>query len=277
LTLKANKSAALEISSEVVTKSIKRKSPARTSSKKKTTRKRALPKGLSQDQLQSLARKCQYEFQDSALLTAALTHRSKHSINNERLEFLGDAILGFVIADELYRRFPAAAEGELSRCRSSLVKGEALAKLARRLELGEYLQLGPGELKSGGYRRNSILADAFEAVIGAIYLDGGLEQARAFIHLNYQDTLTTLTIEDATKDAKTQLQEFLQGRRLGLPTYKVVATSGSAHQQTFKVSCHVKHFDVNTEGEGSSRRKAEQMAASVALSQIKAKQKAGKS
>ena len=275
MTLKVNKPSALEISSEAVSKSSKRKTTA-AASKPKPPRKRSLPKGLSQDQLQALARKCQYQFQDPALLTAALTHRSKHSVNNERLEFLGDAILGFVIADELYRRFPDAAEGELSRCRSSLVKGEALAKLARRLELGDYLQLGPGELKSGGYRRNSILADAYEAVIGAIYLDGGLEQARAFIRLNYQDTLPTLSIDDATKDAKTQLQEFLQARRLALPTYNVTATSGSAHEQTFKVSCHVEDFNVNTEGDGSSRRKAEQMAASAALSQIKAQHKAGK-
>jgi len=271
-----NKPACVESTNEAVSKNVKRKTSATAAKKPKSTRKRATPRGLSQDQLQALVRKCQYEFQDPSLLMAALTHRSKHSVNNERLEFLGDAILGFVIADELYRRFPAAAEGELSRCRSSLVKGEALAKLARRLELGDYLQLGPGELKSGGYRRNSILADAYEAIIGAIYLDGGLEQARCFILFNYQETLSTLSIDDATKDAKTQLQEFLQARRLGLPTYNVVSTSGSAHQQTFKVACHVQHFGLNTEGEGSSRRKAEQMAASTALSQIKAQQKTAK-
>ena len=271
-----NKSSAIKLPSEAVTKSIKRKASTTVAKKTKTMRKCATPKGLSQDQLQALVRKCQYEFQDTSLLTAALTHRSKHSVNNERLEFLGDAILGFVIADELYRRFPAAAEGELSRCRSSLVKGEALAKLARRLELGDYLQLGPGELKSGGYRRNSILADAYEAIIGAIYLDGGLEQARAFILLNCQETLSTLSIDDAAKDAKTQLQEFLQARRLDLPTYEVVSTSGSAHQQTFTVSCRVEHFSVNTEAEGNSRRKAEQSAASVALSLIKEQQKTAK-
>ena len=257
-----NKSSAIKLPSEAVTKSIKRKASTTVAKKTKTMRKCATPKGLSQDQLQALVRKCQYEFQDTSLLTAALTHRSKHSVNNERLEFLGDAILGFVIADELYRRFPAAAE--------------ALAKLARRLELGDYLQLGPGELKSGGYRRNSILADAYEAIIGAIYLDGGLEQARAFILLNCQETLSTLSIDDAAKDAKTQLQEFLQARRLDLPTYEVVSTSGSAHQQTFTVSCRVEHFSVNTEAEGNSRRKAEQSAASVALSLIKEQQKTAK-
>lgn len=277
-----NKPVAMVFPVEAASKSVVRKAGTNTVKTKaikkaKTKRKRATPKGLTEEQLQTLARKCAYTFNDPKLVTAALTHRSKHSLNNERLEFLGDAILGFVIADELYRRFPAAAEGELSRCRSSLVKGETLARLSRRLELGDYLQLGPGELKSGGYRRNSILADAFEALIGAIYLDGGLEQVRAFIHANYQETLSTLTIDDATKDPKTLLQEFLQGRRLALPSYHVVATSGSAHQQTFKVSCQVEHFNVNSEGEGSSRRKAEQAAAGAALAQIKSQLKAAKS
>lgn len=190
-------------------------------------------------------------------------------MNNERLEFLGDSILGFVIADELYRRFPQAAEGELSRCRASLVKGDTLAKLARILKLGDYLQLGPGELKSGGFRRNSILADAFEALIGAIFIDGGLAAATTFITLNYRPMFETLSIEDAGKDPKTLLQEYLQGRKMALPDYEVVETSGSAHQQTFTVACRVEEYKVETHGVGSSRRKAEQASAEAALELIK--------
>jgi ribonuclease-3 len=222
-------------------------------------------------------RQFHYSFRDVSLLTAALTHRSKHVLNNERLEFLGDSILGFVIADELFRRFPKASEGELSRSRARLVKGDTLAKLARSLALGDYLQLGPGELKSGGYRRNSILADAFEALIGAIFVDGGLEQASAFIMRNYSSLLETLSIEeDAAKDPKTCLQEYLQGRKMALPEYDVTATAGSAHQQTFTVACRVEKYGVETEGVGNSRRKAEQASAEAALKLLKEKDNARK-
>ena len=210
-----------------------------------------------------------YQFRNPLLLLAALTHRSKNSDNNERLEFLGDAILGFIIADSLYGRFPAASEGELSRSRSHLVRGDTLAKLAKKLDLGEYLRMGPGELKSGGYRRNSILADALEALIGAIYLDGGIEPAKAFILRNYAETMTAMSLEQVAKDPKTQLQEYLQAHKMDLPVYEILTTSGDAHQQTFSVKCVIDKLNIETRGEGGSRRKAEQSAAKAALDKIR--------
>lgn len=212
-----------------------------------------------------LALKLDYQFADPSLLETALTHRSKHSINNERLEFLGDSVLGFVIAAQLFRQFPKGKEGQLSRARATLVKGETLAKLGRQLELGNYLYMGPGELKSGGYRRNSILADAMEAIVGAVYLDGGIEAAEKLILCLFAEHLQNLTLEEVSKDPKTRLQEFLQSKKLSLPKYKVVATHGSDHEQQFEVTCTTESLNQPTHGTGNSRRKAEQNAATRAL------------
>ena len=212
-----------------------------------------------------LSKKLQYEFSDNSLLLEAITHRSKHSLNNERLEFLGDSVLGYVISSELFQRFPEAREGQLTRGRAALVKGETLAELALDMDLGDYLQLGPGELKSGGYRRKSILADAMEAIIGAIYLDGGLEAAKSHIIAVYSDKLKDLSLDEVAKDPKTQLQEYLQARNHPLPEYDVVTTTGSDHDQVFVVACKVNVISKMVRGTGRSRRKAEQEAASQVL------------
>ncbi|MDH5326492.1 MAG: ribonuclease III [Gammaproteobacteria bacterium] len=206
-----------------------------------------------------------YQFKEPLWLEEALTHRSKQAGNNERLEYLGDSILGFLIAEHLYLRFTRATEGELSRSRSSLVKGETLAKLARKLDLGDYLQLGPGELKSGGFRRNSTLADAFEAVVGAVYMDGGMEAVRDFVQNHFQELLNSLSIDESLKDPKTQLQEYLQSRKMQLPLYSILSQEGSVHEQVFEVECFVETLSHRTSGAGSSRRKAEQVAAKQML------------
>lgn len=215
--------------------------------------------------LPELSTKFGYQFSNESLLEEALTHRSKCALNNERLEFLGDAILGVVIAEALYRQFPKASEGELSRFRAALVKKDTLAKLAREFSLGDYLRLGPGELKSGGFRRDSILADAMEAIIGAIFLDSNMGQARDFILRCYEGRLENLSEKQSFKDPKTRLQEYLQARRLELPSYEVVDTHGSEHAQTFEVHCQVPGLSEPALGKGSSRRKAEQAAAEKAL------------
>lgn len=222
-----------------------------------------------QRQLLRFCKALRYEFHNLDILEEALTHRSKHAINNERLEYLGDAILGFLIAKRLYTLFPNATEGELSRCRSKLVKGDTLAKLAKALNLGEYILLGPGELKSGGFRRNSTLADTFEAIIGAIYIDGGLENAQSFIDLQFDELLNSINLDETLKDPKTQLQELLQSRKQPLPVYDVVSTSGSDHEQIFIVRCGVEGLSEQVLGEGKSRRKAEQAAARKALELVK--------
>ena len=213
-----------------------------------------------------------YQFKDESLLSLALTHRSVGSNNNERLEFLGDSILGMVISSELYRRFPNEKEGVLTRLRSSLVKGETLSEIATELNLGEYIQLGSGELKSGGYRRASTLADAVEAVIGAIYLDScvdsGIKKIESIILNIFKDRLNECEPGGILKDPKTRLQEHLQSKNLSLPTYNVISISGKEHLQTFKVSCSIEGLSNHVVATGASRRKAEQAAAEKALDSI---------
>ncbi len=215
-----------------------------------------------------LETKLGYQFKDAELITLALTHRSANGKHNERLEFLGDSILSFVIADDLYHRFPKINEGDMSRMRATLVRGHTLAELGREFELGDYLKLGPGELKSGGFRRDSILADAVEAIIGAIYLDSGTEVVRGIILSWYQTRLDAIKPGVSQKDPKTRLQEFLQGRRKPLPVYTVTNIKGEAHNQEFTVSCDVAGIGMPVIGKGTSRRKAEQAAAETALEQL---------
>ena len=205
-----------------------------------------------------------YSFNNKGLLDVALTHRSVGRVNNERLEFLGDAILGMFIADVLFEKFSEASEGELSRMRSSLVRGESLTELAQEISLGDYLNLGQGELKSGGFRRASILADAFEALIGAIYLDSSVERCREFVMAHFAEKLASVTPSDTLKDPKTQLQELLQSRRMPLPVYEVISTSGEAHNQVFTVECRIDDNEP-VQSSGTSRRKAEQSAAAELL------------
>ena len=209
-----------------------------------------------------------YEPRDLALFRAALTHRSAAGPNNERLEFLGDAVLSLVIAHQLYAALPGAAEGDLSRLRARIVSREPLADVARELGLGEVLQLGSGELKSGGFRRQSILADALEAMCGAIFIDGGLAAVERVITRLFAARIAALPDPEALKDAKTRLQEYLQSRSLTLPHYAVLGIEGEDHAQTFQVSCEVPDLKVRVEGRGSSRRRAEQEAAERMLSAI---------
>ncbi len=216
----------------------------------------------------SLERRIGYNFTDEALLTLALTHRSVGANNNERLEFLGDSILNFVIAEDLYRRFPKAREGQLSRLRAQLVKGVTLAEIAKEFGLGDYLLLGSGELKSGGFRRESILADAVESIIGAIFNDTGFEASKERILFWYSSRLDSLSLQDTQKDPKTRLQEFLQSRQQALPKYDVVSVEGEAHEQTFYVECIIDMLKQKSAGSGSSRRIAEQKAARVALTAL---------
>lgn len=218
--------------------------------------------------IEKLERKIGYTFNQSDLIHLALTHRSAHGKHNERLEFLGDSILSFVIADDLYHRFPKVNEGDMSRMRATLVRGNTLAELGREFELGDYLKLGPGELKSGGFRRDSILADAVEAIIGAIYLDSDIEVTRRIVLSWYQTRLDSIQPGVSQKDPKTRLQEFLQGRRKPLPVYTVTNIKGEAHNQEFTVSCEVAGIGKPVIGKGTSRRKAEQAAAELALEQL---------
>lgn len=210
-----------------------------------------------------------HRFVQPELLSQALTHRSHSSPHNERLEFLGDGVLNCVVATLLYQRFPALREGELSRLRANLVRQETLAILANRLELGDLLRLGEGELKSGGFRRPSILADAMEAVFGAVYLDAGFDVAQGVIAALYREHLDGIDPRQAGKDAKTALQEWLQGRRLPVPQYELTATRGEAHAQEFEVACAVAGLDIRETGTGASRRGAEQQAAQAVLDRLK--------
>ncbi len=209
-----------------------------------------------------------YELRQAELFRAALTHRSAAGANNERLEFLGDAVLNLVVAQSLFTAFPEASEGDLSRLRSRLVSSEPLAEVASAIGLGEVLQLGSGELKTGGFRRQSILADAFEAVCGALFLDGGLDAAGAVIQRLFAPRMAALPAPAALKDAKTRLQEYLQSRGLALPRYSVDHTEGEAHEQTFHVVCDVPGIGSRALGSGSSRRRAEQEAAERVLQEI---------
>lgn len=215
-----------------------------------------------------LARKIDVAFRDPNLLKHALTHRSAEGVNNERLEFLGDSVLGFVVAEYLYERFPSADEGVLSRLRATLVNETALAKLARELELGEYLILGSGELKSGGYRRDSILSDALEAVLGAVLLDQGIDACRALILKLFERPFSALSLEDWKKDPKTRLQELMQARGLALPIYALTGQAGLPHDQHFQVRCEIPLDVAPCLGEGSSRKKAEQQAAENMLERL---------
>jgi len=210
-----------------------------------------------------------FRFSRPELLQQALTHRSHSSPHNERLEFLGDGILNCVVAAELYQRFGGLAEGDLSRLRANLVRQGTLHQMAQKLGLGDCLRLGEGELKSGGFTRPSILADAFEALIGAVYLDGGFAGAHATIRRLYEPLLTALDPKSSGKDPKTLLQELLQGRKIALPQYSVVATRGAAHSQNFVVECLIPELSLRTTGIGSSRRTAEQEAARRAFEQIR--------
>jgi ribonuclease-3 len=216
----------------------------------------------------SLLEKLAYSFNDIELLNEALTHRSYATKNNERLEFLGDGILNFVIAHELFKQYPDVQEGDLSRLRATLVNKESLAEIAGQLNLGEVILLGTGELKSGGFRRPSILADTVESILGAVYIDGGFESCRDLIVRLYAKRLASPTDLQSLKDPKTRLQELLQSRRFSLPEYRVVNITGQAHSQIFHVRCSIDKMNIKVDGEGKSRRKAEQDAAEKAISKV---------
>ncbi|UAA40075.1 ribonuclease III [Paraneptunicella aestuarii] len=210
-----------------------------------------------------------YHFKDMDNMMLALTHRSASSKHNERLEFLGDAVLGMIVARILYDNFPNVPEGKLTRMRSSLVKGETLAKLAKQFDFGDVLQLGAGELKSGGFSNSSILADAFEALLGAIYLESGLDTCFELVKSWFGDRIGKLDPDFHPKDSKTQLQEYLQGKHLPLPDYEVVDIKGKSHDQTFYVTCKVNTLSEPVSAMGKSRRKAEQEAARLTLEKLK--------
>jgi len=209
-----------------------------------------------------------YSFTQPALLQQALTHRSFSATNNERLEFLGDSVLNFIIAHQLFNLFPNLPEGDLSRLRAKLVREASLAEIAADLHLGDALKLGEGELKSAGWRRPSILADALEAIVGAVYLDGGFDAAQQVVALLYRDKLQTIDPKAIDKDAKSQLQEYLQSKKMDLPEYQVVSIEGEAHAQSFTVQCFIKKLKLTTTGVGTSRRVAEQQAAKLAMDEI---------
>lgn len=218
--------------------------------------------------MEKLQKNIDYHFSDAALLKQALTHRSVNKNNNERLEFLGDSILGCVISHELYHRFPLVDEGQLSRLRSSLVRGQTLAKLAKTLNLSETLVLGQGELKSGGFRRESIQADAFEAILGAIFLDSDYVTVSTVILKLYDELLNDASPDDSLKDFKTQLQELLQKKGHSLPIYELIKTKGQDHNAVFYVSCHIKEFNLSVEENAKSIKRAEQACAESILESL---------
>lgn len=226
---------------------------------------------LWQDKSRRLMKVLAHNFQDPALLRLAISHRSSGVDHNERLEFLGDSILNFVIAAELYSRFPAAREGDLTRLRAGLVRGLTLAEIARELKLGEYLSLGMGEQRSGGHQRDSILADALEAIIGALYLDANIELCRARLLEWYKTRLDALVLAPggSSKDAKTRLQEYLQARHMSLPEYQVQQVGGDPHNPVFEVYCSIALLPSPLVGIANTRRQAEQNAADAALEALK--------
>jgi ribonuclease-3 len=215
--------------------------------------------------LSALEQRLGYAFRVPELLEQAVTHRSHGAVHNERLEFLGDAVLNCTIAQLLFQKYARLDEGDLSRLRANLVKQQSLADIAERLGLSDFLRLGEGEMKSGGFRRPSILADTIEAIFGAILVDGGFEPARDTIAKMFEPVLKTMDPKTLGKDAKTLLQEYLQGKRLPLPLYTVVETRGAAHNQEFEVECAIQKLEINVRGIGRSRRAAEQLAAKQAF------------
>ena len=219
---------------------------------------------MDKERQASLSRIIHYTFQDASLMMMALTHRSFNAQHNERLEFLGDSILSFLVAQELYQRFPKIDEGDLSRLRAQLVKESSLSSIAILMGLGDFIQLGEGELKSAGWRRPSILADTLEAMIGAIYLDAGIEPAHQFVLRFFEKQMNEIDPKLIQKDAKTLLQELLQSQKSDLPIYTVVSIEGEAHSQTFTIECTIKKSNIKTQGIGHSRRIAEQEAATKA-------------
>lgn len=219
----------------------------------------------------ALQQRLQYTFKDPALLQRALTHRSFGADHNERLEFLGDSVLSLAISSLLFARLRSLPEGDLSRVRANLVKQDTLHHIAVRLQLPEVLRLGEGEFKSGGKQRPSILADAVEAVIGAVYLDAGYTPAEVLVHHLFEQVEINPQMQAAAKDAKTALQEWLQGRKMKLPQYSVVATTGVAHRQQFEIECAIAEMGLSARGTGGSRRAGEQAAAEAMLTQLKAK------
>ncbi|MGR9051161.1 MAG: ribonuclease III [Gammaproteobacteria bacterium] len=221
---------------------------------------------------QMLCTKLGLEFNNPQLFATALTHRSMGPNNNERLEFLGDSILGFVVAERLHEMFPEASEGVLSRLRAALVNQSALADLARKHNIGDYLILGSGELKSGGFRRDSILSDALEAIIGALFKDQGIETCRQWVLEMFKNKFEDLSLDNWQKDPKTRLQELLQSKKLDLPEYTLITMSGLPHEQTFKVKCSIALTDKHVIGIGGSRKKAEQDAAEQMLLILKREQ-----
>lgn len=228
---------------------------------------------MADDGLTALQQRLQHQFADTNLLGRAVTHRSFSSDHNERLEFLGDSVLNLAVSDLLYQRLRALPEGDLSRIRANLVKQETLHQLAVTLGLPEVVRLGEGEVRSGGNRRPSILADALEALIGAVYLDAGYVAAQALVHRLFQEVEINPQMEASAKDPKTELQEWLQARKLKLPVYRVVGTLGAAHRQTFDVECEIVDLNVSERGIGGSRRAGEQAAAAAVLQNVKARSK----
>ncbi|MBK6385673.1 MAG: ribonuclease III [Rhodoferax sp.] len=223
------------------------------------------------DGLVALQQRLQHQFTNAPLLNQAVTHRSFSADHNERLEFLGDSVLNLAVADLLYQRLGALPEGDLSRVRANLVKQDTLHQLAVTLGLPEVIRLGEGEVRSGGQKRPSILADALEAVVGAVYLDAGFVAAQNLVHRLFKAVEINPHMDAIGKDAKTELQEWLQGRKMKLPIYRVVGTLGVAHKQTFDVECEITEFNMTERGIGGSRRAGEQAAAAVMLQTLKAK------
>lgn len=217
---------------------------------------------------ESLYKKLGYAFKQETHIKAALTHRSYSANNNERLEFLGDSLLNFIIAHALYERYPTASEGELSRLRAHLVQEDSLADLAKKIGIGPFLQLGMGELKTGGAERASLLADALEAIIAAIFLDSHFDIAQQFVLNIFHEKLTHTSLKINMRDSKTTLQEYLQSRKHSLPIYEIVHIAGESHQQIFTIRCFVKSLKKETIGKSTSRRKAEQEAAKLLLAEL---------